>query len=306
MTSDSCCTTPGRVTADVVERARQLGERLPAGLAAQIDDFRTDSGASGCLLLRGLPVGELPTTPSAPDGGIDKDLATERLLLAVAMRLGEPVGYLPESAGALVQNLVPVASSETRQTSTSSRVQLMFHTEAAFHPHRPRYLLLFCLRGDESATTTVSSIDRAITRLSDEQLAVLHAPRFRCAVDESYLNGRDNQLGEPMPVLIDHGSRRSMVFDQDLMVGIDIEAQDALDALGEALIARHDGVVLEAGDLMVLDNAAVVHGRSPFTPRYDGFDRWLQRAFVVEDLQASASQRSGRVITTIFGTEPGR
>ena len=28
---------------------------------------------------------------------------------------------------------------------------LMFHTETAFHPHRPRYLLLLCLRGDPAA-----------------------------------------------------------------------------------------------------------------------------------------------------------
>ena len=55
----------------------------------------------------------------------------------------------------------------------------------------------------------------------------------------------------------------------------------------------------EAGDLLVIDNALVVHGRSPFPARYDGTDRWLQRAFVVADLSA-IDQRDGRVLTTAF------
>jgi L-asparagine oxygenase len=61
------------------------------------------------------------------------------------------------------------------------------------------------------------------------------------------------------------------------------------------------GVALEAGDLLVVDNAVAVHGRSPYSPRFDGTDRWLQRAFVVSDLRPSAADRHGRVITTVFG-----
>ena len=92
-----------------------------------------------------------------------------------------------------------------------------------------------------------------------------------------------------------------MVFDQDLMMGIDEEADDALAEFGRALAAHHDGVVLEPGDLLVIDNDVVVHGRSPFSARFDGTDRWLQRTFVVDDLAASAGERTGRVITTVFG-----
>ena len=43
-----------------------------------------------------------------------------------------------------------------------------------------------------------------------------------------------------------------------------------------------------------------VHGRSSFPARFDGTDRWLQRAFVVADLAPSAAERQGRVITTRF------
>jgi L-asparagine oxygenase len=99
----------------------------------------------------------------------------------------------------------------------------------------------------------------------------------------------------------DH-ARPSMVFDADLMIGVDPVAQEALEALSAATERCHTSVVLETGDLLVVDNNVSVHGRSPFTPRFDGTDRWLQRAFVVADLAPSASQRTGRVITTRFGS----
>ncbi len=71
--------------------------------------------------------------------------------------------------------------------------------------------------------------------------------------------------------------------------------------LGEATSACHTSVALEAGDLLVVDNTVAVHGRTPFTARFDGTDRWLQRSFVVSDLAPSAADRRGRVITTHFG-----
>jgi alpha-ketoglutarate-dependent taurine dioxygenase len=92
-----------------------------------------------------------------------------------------------------------------------------------------------------------------------------------------------------------------MVFDEDLMVGTDVEAESALHALGAALAANHVAVALAASDLVILDNDVVVHGRSPFEARYDGTDRWVQRIMVVSDLAASADERVGRMITTVFG-----
>ena len=116
------------------------------------------SHRSGALLIRNVPIGALPDTPATPSTPVDKDLATELTVLTVARLLGQPVGYLPEHGGRIVQNIVPTRTDADRQTSTSSRSNLMFHTETAFHPHRPRYLLLLCLRGDPAAHTTMASV----------------------------------------------------------------------------------------------------------------------------------------------------
>jgi hypothetical protein len=138
-------------------------------------------------------------------------------------------------------------------------------------------------------------------QLPTQVVDALFESRFRTAVDESYLHGRSNVLSEPMAVLTGDRRRPSMVFDADLMVGIDEEADDALGALTDATVACHTSVALEAGDLLVVDNSVAVHGRSPFAARFDGTDRWLQRTFVVADLAPSAADRRGRVITTHFG-----
>ncbi|HEY5875714.1 MAG TPA: TauD/TfdA family dioxygenase, partial [Ilumatobacteraceae bacterium] len=70
--------------------------------------------------------------------------------------------------------------------------------------------------------------------------------------------------------------------------------------LSSAVGSCHTAVTLEPGDLLVVDNSVAVHGRSPFTPRFDGTDRWLQRTFVVSDLAPSAGDRVGRIIATRF------
>jgi hypothetical protein len=128
-------------------------------------------------------------------------------------------------------------------------------------------------------------------------------PRFRTAVDASFLAGRGNELGPARPLISGTRTEPTFVFDADLTVGTDAEADDVLVAVREAIDELTTSVVLEPGDLLVVDNNIAIHGRSPFDARFDGTDRWLQRSFVVTDLAPSAAERDGRVITTRFGID---
>lgn len=286
---------------EFVTAAGHAGRCLPAAMYDALIDFADRPHRSGALVLRNLPVGDLPPTPRSPTADVDKDHTSEFVLLAAARVLGQPVGYLPEHGGDIVQQIVPTASAADRQVSTSSKVALMFHTEAAFHPHRPRYLLLLCLRGDPAAQTTLASIEELLPHLPGDVVDTLFEARFRTAVDESYLHGRSNVLGPAAPVLSGRRDTPSMVFDADLMVGTDAAADEALGVLAATIERHHTGLALQTGDLLVVDNAVAVHGRTPFRPRFDGTDRWLQRTFVVSDLAPSAAQRHGRTIVTQFG-----
>jgi len=280
-------------------RARRLLPEAAHDLLADLGDD-TLPDPLGALLIRGVPVGDLPATPVTPGARTGKDNTSEFALLSVARSLGQPVGYLPEHGGSIVQDLVPTAASAHQQVSTSSAVELEFHTETAFHPHRPRYLLLLCLRGDPNAGTLLCNICDVVDQLDPEVRSVLAQPRFRTGVDESFTDGRPAELRDPAPVLRGDPRRPELVFDAGLMHGTDAQADAALAVLAEATRAARVSVTLEAGDLLVVDNHLCIHGRTPFAARFDGTDRWLQRSFVVADLGPSADERDGRVITTTF------
>lgn len=285
----------------LVTLAARSGRRVPDEVDAALVDFTVHPHRSGALLIRHVPIGELPPTPATPTTALDKDLRTELVLLTIARRLGQPVGYVPEHGGRIVQNIVPTQVDADTQTSTSSRSNLMFHTETAFHPHRPRYLLLLCLRGDPAARTTLASVHDLMDHLPADVVDLMFEPRFRTAVDVSFLGGRSNELGPIRPLVTGTRDEPTFVFDADLTVGVDAESNEVLAAVRTAIGEVETSVVLSPGDLLVVDNNLAIHGRSPFAARFDGTDRWLQRSFVVADLAPSAADRIGRVITTQFG-----
>lgn len=49
------------------------------------------------------------------------------------------------------------------------------------------------------------------------------------------------------------------------------------------------GVPLDAGDLLILKNNRTLHGRSPYSPRYDDSDRWVQRFTSYQTAQVEAA-----------------
>ena len=55
---------------------------------------------------------------------------------------------------------------EFDQISSSSKVELEMHTETAFHPYMPNYVLLLCMRGDITAETTYSLLEDILENLS--------------------------------------------------------------------------------------------------------------------------------------------
>jgi L-asparagine oxygenase len=265
-------------------------ERATAALAAGVP--------AGAVLVRGLDVGSPGATPSVMHPA-DPDTTSATSLLDAARQLGAPVGYVQEHGGRVVQNIFPLAESVGQQISTSSDVPLAFHTETAFHPHKSHFLLLLCLRGDPDAATTLCGVDPVVPRLTDDTHRTLTQPRFRTGVDLSFGRG-DGWMTDPAPVI--NGSAdgtRTLTYDGELIVGLDDEAAAALDELEAAIAATYTSVVLEAGDLLIVDNHRAVHGRSEFRARFDGTDRWLQRTFVVDDLRAIRARR-GNVVTTRF------
>jgi hypothetical protein len=155
------------------------------------------------------------------------------------------------------------------------------------------------LRGDENARTTFSSVKNFIGKLDKKTKQILTEPRFTTTIDISFLNGGAKDQEITTPILSGTDDKPVIIFDTQLMRGLDGEAQQALSDLSVAVSQSVQSVTLRAGDLLVLDNHRVVHGRTSFAAKYDGTDRWVLRALAVEKLPPK-EHISGRVITTQF------
>ncbi|MDT0492047.1 TauD/TfdA family dioxygenase [Streptomyces griseus] len=255
---------------------------LPEGMRKTVLDFGADEGTDGFCLLRGVPVGELPKTPQAHEAHVLDGHPTNGTLMLVADLLGSLTGYQDEKSGALFHDVHPVRGEETRIENSGS-VAFDFHTENVHHPLRPDYLGLLCLRQDHEriAATRVSSVRDALPLLTDEQVAELRKPQFHSLYPTSFarnIAGPRPSAG-PHPVIFGPADRPFMRFNSHNTQGSEPEARAALRALTGALEEVCRDLVLAPGDLVVLDNHVVVHGRSAFTPRYDGRDRWLRRFY---------------------------
>jgi len=251
---------------------------------------------SAVTLIPGYFTGLVAPTPLRSDLEVDACPTATRTLLQFSDDIGRAVGYDREQGGRLIQDIFPVRSTEHQQVSSSSKVVLGSHTESAFHPHKPRYVVLLCLRGDDLAATTYSDVRDVVRHLSTDDLAALQTQDYITSVDPSFMSNGEPDAQVRVRPLTSTGSGWSLVYDELLMRGTTPRTQAALNALHHAVKVATQHVVLATGDILVIDNHRAVHGRTSFTPRYDGTDRWLKRALVVQSL--ADVDAVGRVIQT--------
>lgn len=291
-----------------LERACLWAQRsLPERGRAALLRMRRQSTPSGALLIRGLPVDEhLPPTPANSRRSPDKGTYISELVLGgISELLGHTINYSQEKDGELFQAICPTASNAEMLSSESSKIVLDFHTETAFHPFMPDFVLLLCLRPDHEgiAETFSAGIRDLLPLLSLRVRATLFERQFHTGIDFSF--GSPNAAkgnAECTAVLYGRPHDPFLKYDLDLMTGITPAGSAALDAMRTAANAVKRGVKLEPGDLLIVDNRRAVHGRSAFTPRYDGADRWLMRTYVVRDVIGSEAERlaAERVIDLHF------
>jgi L-asparagine oxygenase len=287
--------TPPRLVDDPgwIATARALSCRLPPRLSEELRRFRHDPGSDGLVLLRNLPVGDsLRATPSTP-GSVERTATRAAAVqVLITLDLGEVVAFRNEKAGALVQNVVPVPAHEQQQSNAGS-TRLEMHVENAFHAHRPDLVALLCLRNDheDRAGLRIASIRRAAVLLPDEVRRVLARPRFRTEPPPSF--GRADGAAPAHAVLTGAREDPDVRVDFSATCPLDDDAAYAMEALREAFEQVARTVVLSPGDLALVDNRLAIHGRTAFTPRYDGNDRWLYRTFIHLNHRASRASRDG-------------
>ncbi|MFD7617909.1 clavaminate synthase Cs1 [Streptomyces sp. NPDC059802] len=284
------------------EDARQLAKRLPQELRDGLDDFNANGNLDGYLLLRGLPVepdDELPPTPTSSPSPEDRRLLNmEAMLCVVGGALGlltaYDQGYGNRRSITVLHELYPTPEAHPLSGGTS-KTQLEFHTDLSHHAHQPNYILLSCSRGDHEgkAATLVGSIRKALPLLSDEVRDHLFDRVFKRQFDAA-----DREAMAHVKPLYGAKDDPYVSFNRSFLAAETPQDLAALDALSAALAEVTEPVLLTRGDLLIIDNFRIAHGRAPFTARWDGKDRWLHRAYVRTDRngQLSGGERAGDVV----------
>jgi L-asparagine oxygenase len=288
------------------EQACRAAAQLPPPVAEPLRDFHRRGVHGGIIVIAGFPVRDVPPTPAGNTEHLGQRTPLARFQAIINEFLGSMVAYEAEGGGQLFQDMVPSAAAASSQTSLSSAVELEVHTEQAFSDLRPDYLSLACLRGDPHAATYVLPASRLAAALAPHDAALLRKPRWTTTIDTSFLEaGRlfaDGLERGPMPILYGADEDPFMILDQDLMRGVDDEAQDVLNRVIDVYLRERSAYTLNEGDVAVLDNRRTAHGRSPFRARFDGTDRFVVRSFITRDLNSSRHARPGdcRTISATF------
>ncbi|MFI5735099.1 TauD/TfdA family dioxygenase [Kribbella sp. NPDC051587] len=274
-----------------VAKVRRSWEDVPVALRSTIRSFRRHSGPDGRLVVTGLPLGDVPDTPKVA-GSVQREATVPAVtLLLFAHGLGDPGSFLAEKSGALVQDVVPVRGQEHVQGNVGS-AELTFHTENAFHPHRPDHVMLLCLRPDhdEVAELRTACVRRLLPQLPADARKTLHRNEFLTSAPPSFGGAA---AGTAHSILSGDADDPDLCYDQAATRATTAAGEVALAVLNEAIREHADGVRLRHGDIAIVDNRVALHGRSSFVPRYDGRDRWLQRGFAFSDLRRSRDHRPG-------------
>lgn len=297
--------------------------RLPERLRRALVEFRNLEPDDAVCIISGYPIENEKIGPTPQHWKHKPERPTtveeEMLLVLFASLLGDCIGWATQQDGRIVHDILPIREHEGDQLGSGSKQVLCWHTEDAFHPFRGDYVGMMCLRNPDHVPTTLGALSRV--QVNERQRKVLAEPHYTIKPDESHKmknRGVNKDIDEHLleaygrieesekktqkiPVMFGSSEAPYFRLDPYFMDRLENqEAQEALDEFVQQVDSIMEDLVLEPGDFCFIDNFKAVHGRKPFTARYDGQDRWMKRVNVTRDLRKSRESRVSADSRVIF------
>lgn len=290
-----------------------VASQLPEGIISFLNEFKYNPPEEGYCIVStgGIDTRTLGPTPGHWDLTTNNDTCNDAVMAMClcATVLGDIFGWQTQQDGRVVHDILPIKKHEDDQLGCGSREELTWHTEDAFHELRGDYLIMMCLRNNEQIPTTLCKPD--YSQLSKQQIDELFKKQFIIKPDNSHKpvnSSRDHQASlneenvevsraydsmmardsKPQEIGVLFGNRNDPCLRIDpyfMEQPKTLEAQEALAAMVDLVSSSLVEVALNPGDILVVDNYEVVHGRRPFKARYDGEDRWYKRINVIRDIR---------------------
>jgi hypothetical protein len=251
-----------------------MAHKLPTRVSTFLNEFKYNPNKEGyCVVSTGLLDSErLGATPSHWEHETNNDTCqTEVMAMCLcASILGDIFGWLTQQDGRVVHDIVPIETHKSEQLGSGSNEELTWHTEDAFHELRGDYLIMMCSHKPEN-----SSKARKQVLTNDEGLKYAY---------DTMLN-RD---AAPEKIAILFGNKKDPCLRIDpyfMDEPEDPKAREAYAAIVELVTESLVEVSLNPGEILIVDNYEVVHGRRAFQAKFDGTDRWYKRLNVIRDIR---------------------
>jgi hypothetical protein len=276
-----------------LDEVQVIAHELPEPVRRHLNTARLDEEAHAVVISGNL----VDQDALGPTPGHWREAQTPQsevyafVLSLYAALLGDAIGWAAQQGGRIITDVLPSPGYEQSLVSSSSDHELAWHIEDAFSQYRADWVGLLSLRNFTGVPTTLSYVD--VQRVPPELATVLAQPRFLILPDSSHEFA--GQGPEPEPVRILDGARERPVLriDRDFVQprAGDPEAERAFRWIVAHLDRNLYDLTIGTGDLCFVDNRNAVHGRRPFKAGFDGRDRWLKRANVVQDVRRTRPAR---------------
>jgi hypothetical protein len=267
--------------------------KLSESLKEKLYKFKVEE-ISNCLVIQGLPIDfcNVILTPENYKENTHSQLLSkdEIYLIIISSILGEVFTWDSIQNGNIINHIIPIKENENKPLSSGFINQFDLHTEDAFHPNSGEYLGLLCIRNPTKTPTTISWINKG--DLSLQELKILFESRFIIGENLAHQVSEKNEFS---PILFGSADSPYIKINLNKIKAIDTQAEKVLSKLTEVLRKNETKIVLEQGEVLFIDNLRTVHGRDPYTPSFNGFDRWLKRVYITDSLKNSRGLRDAPI-----------
>jgi alpha-ketoglutarate-dependent taurine dioxygenase len=192
--------------------------------------------------------------------GIEADSADE--ILRLGQMLGTiDVGIDEELLGPAIMHLRYSAEKARKNHMPAYFTSDFFplHTDASYVANPPRFMLLHCVHPDPGGggINLLADCDKALASLTERERGTIFRQVFNFLYPPNCPEGQSRAYA-----IYESGMWRykhsSMSFPQKFA--------DDVERFNQALIDNSISLLLERGDLLILDNHRIVHGRTVYKP----------------------------------------
>lgn len=272
-----------------------LESHLPSEAANALKDL--SSGLAPYVVLRtSADLSNLPETPTtfAPQPNSSWWPIAWMTIGAMAIADARLISYRCENDGAAFVNLVSMpVGAESVRLSEKSGSAMRGHTDAVSFPFPSEYsegdnqhspspdlLILVCLKNPEGVPTNIALLEEILQELTDDEENALKELHYGVTSQRTF---KTDYKRIPSALLSDREDQGlSFRFSHSSVTTIDTAPEEAISALKKiqsTLPNIYMPLPLQPGDICILNNRTVVHGRGAPGNAFGGSTRWLLRTY---------------------------